>query len=73
MSTELTKCPGCGLFIPLRAYDHHIMRCQGCERCEGRGYFDSRHPGYSSHTTCSWCNGTRRAQQYIHQHGEPDR
>lgn len=27
MSIELTKCPECKLFISLRGYDHHIMRC----------------------------------------------
>lgn len=28
MSIELTLCPGCKLFVSLRGYDHHIMRCQ---------------------------------------------
>jgi hypothetical protein len=66
MSVELTQCPICKLFVSLRGYDHHIMRC-GCEPCEGRGYFDSRHPGYRGHTTCSWCNGTGRASVNIHE------
>lgn len=60
MSIELTRCPSCKLFVSMRGYDHHIMRCR-CEPCEGRGYFDSRHPGHHGHTTCSWCNGTGRA------------
>lgn len=41
-----------------------------CQPCEGRGYFDSRHPGYSGHTTCSWCNGTGRASIPSHKRGE---
>lgn len=27
MSIELTQCPGCKLFVSLRGYDYHVMRC----------------------------------------------
>jgi hypothetical protein len=27
MSIELTRCPSCKLFVSLRGYDRHIMRC----------------------------------------------
>lgn len=27
MTYELMRCPSCNLFISLRGYDYHVMRC----------------------------------------------
>lgn len=54
MSIELTQCPACKLFVSLRGYDYHIMRCDPFPGCCSASS-PCAHKKISPDTLCEVC------------------